>query len=278
VDISFGNKQLMSGAEIQLNYGHRYGLVGRNGIGKTTLLKMISRLVAFPNLNCFTFTNPMFSKQLIIPSNITFLSVEQEVEGDDTAVIDAVLASDTKRVHLLRTERELQEQINKWDYWASPQFHILKTQLARTSPTSKGRSYRPNWTAFTRSNRISSWTRLQPGQPQFSSAWASNRRNKENPQSRLLTLKYRYLYLFTDSENFPVVGECEWLWPERCSSNQICSSWTSQQTWYRNLHIIFGREMKKSRRFSVGHARRLLAREPFAGIFYLISKLANAFD
>jgi ATP-binding cassette, subfamily F, member 3 len=43
VDISFGNKQLLTGAELQLVYGHRYGLVGRNGIGKTTLLKMISR-------------------------------------------------------------------------------------------------------------------------------------------------------------------------------------------------------------------------------------------
>nr|CAD2193724.1 unnamed protein product [Meloidogyne enterolobii] len=94
VDISFGSKQLLSSAELSIVYGRRYGLVGRNGIGKTTLLKMIS------------------SKQLIIPSNITFLSVEQEVEGDDTLVIDAVLASDTKREKLLNEERELQERIN----------------------------------------------------------------------------------------------------------------------------------------------------------------------
>ncbi|CAK5081131.1 unnamed protein product [Meloidogyne enterolobii] len=94
VDISFGSKQLLSSAELSIVYGRRYGLVGRNGIGKTTLLKMIS------------------SKQLIIPSNITFLSVEQEVEGDNTLVIDAVLASDTKREKLLNEERELQERIN----------------------------------------------------------------------------------------------------------------------------------------------------------------------
>ena len=51
---------------------------------------------------------------MIIPSNITFLSVEQEVEGDDTPVIDAVLASDVKRVQLLAEERELQAKINRF--------------------------------------------------------------------------------------------------------------------------------------------------------------------
>jgi hypothetical protein len=38
--------------------------------------------------------------------------VEQEVEGDETLVIDAVLASDIKREKLLNEERELQERIN----------------------------------------------------------------------------------------------------------------------------------------------------------------------
>uniref|UniRef100_A0A914HZ29 ABC transporter domain-containing protein n=1 Tax=Globodera rostochiensis TaxID=31243 RepID=A0A914HZ29_GLORO len=42
LDISFGNKQLINAADLLLVYGRRYRLVGRNGIGKTTLLKMIS--------------------------------------------------------------------------------------------------------------------------------------------------------------------------------------------------------------------------------------------
>ena len=41
--------------------GCRYGFVGRNGLGKTTLLRMISE------------------KQLMIPSHISVLHVEQEV-------------------------------------------------------------------------------------------------------------------------------------------------------------------------------------------------------
>ena len=34
---------LITGASIHLVAGRRYGLCGRNGLGKTTLLKMISR-------------------------------------------------------------------------------------------------------------------------------------------------------------------------------------------------------------------------------------------
>uniref|UniRef100_A0A914RK32 ABC transporter domain-containing protein n=1 Tax=Parascaris equorum TaxID=6256 RepID=A0A914RK32_PAREQ len=59
-------RQLLCGADVTLVYGRRYGLVGRNGAGKSTFLKMIS------------------SKQLVIPSNLTMLSVEQEVDGDET--------------------------------------------------------------------------------------------------------------------------------------------------------------------------------------------------
>lgn len=97
VDISFGTKKLLNGAEMTMANGHRYGLVGRNGIGKTTLLKMIS------------------CGQLVIPANITLLSVEQEVEGDDTPVIDSVLSADTRREALISKKEELQEQINSVD-------------------------------------------------------------------------------------------------------------------------------------------------------------------
>lgn len=41
------------------------------------------------------------------------LSVEQEVEGDDTLVIDSVLACDTKRSALLSEEKSIQTSINK---------------------------------------------------------------------------------------------------------------------------------------------------------------------
>lgn len=36
---------LIQNATVSLAFGRRYALVGRNGLGKTTLLRMIARLV-----------------------------------------------------------------------------------------------------------------------------------------------------------------------------------------------------------------------------------------
>lgn len=88
-DISFGDRVLLSGADLTLAFGRRYGLCGRNGYGKSTLLRMIS------------------TRQLIIPKHITILHVEQEVIGDDTTVIDSLLQTDQVRYKLIVREREL---------------------------------------------------------------------------------------------------------------------------------------------------------------------------
>ena len=42
---SLQHRVLLQGADLMLNYGHRYGLIGRNGVGKTTLLRSLSRYV-----------------------------------------------------------------------------------------------------------------------------------------------------------------------------------------------------------------------------------------
>ena len=84
----------MAGANLTLAFGRRYCLIGRNGIGKTTLLKMLS------------------SAQLKIPSHIRILHVEQEVVGDDTLAIDSVLECDLKRQTLINSEKELNEKIH----------------------------------------------------------------------------------------------------------------------------------------------------------------------
>ncbi len=45
-----GTQELLSSASIRLVYGRRYGLIGRNGIGKSTLLTHIANyeLPGFP--------------------------------------------------------------------------------------------------------------------------------------------------------------------------------------------------------------------------------------
>lgn len=90
----FLSRVLLQGADLVLACGRRYGLVGRNGLGKTTLLRMIS------------------SKQLKIPSHISILHVEQEVVGDDTVALQSVLECDTVRETLLKREKEVTAAIN----------------------------------------------------------------------------------------------------------------------------------------------------------------------
>ncbi|XP_036623676.1 ATP-binding cassette sub-family F member 3 isoform X1 [Trichosurus vulpecula] len=92
-DVSFGERVLLTGADVNLAWGRRYGLVGRNGLGKTTLLKMLA------------------TRSLRIPTHISVLHVEQEVAGDDTMALQSVLESDTYREGLLQRERQLSAQI-----------------------------------------------------------------------------------------------------------------------------------------------------------------------
>lgn len=42
-DVAYGDRVLLQGADLVLAFGRRYGFVGRNGLGKTTLLRMISQ-------------------------------------------------------------------------------------------------------------------------------------------------------------------------------------------------------------------------------------------
>ncbi|KAG1937616.1 ATP-binding cassette sub-family F member 3 [Pimephales promelas] len=92
-DVSFGERCLLQGAELSLATGRRYGLIGRNGLGKTTLLKMLA------------------SRSLRVPSHISILHVEQEVAGDDTVALQSVLESDSVRESLLKEERTLNAHI-----------------------------------------------------------------------------------------------------------------------------------------------------------------------
>ncbi|XP_014260173.1 ATP-binding cassette sub-family F member 3 [Cimex lectularius] len=93
-DVSFGDKVLLQAADLVLAFSRRYGLVGRNGLGKTTLLRMIS------------------SGALRIPSHISVLHVEQEVVGDDKTALESVLECDIARQTLLDREKEINALLN----------------------------------------------------------------------------------------------------------------------------------------------------------------------
>uniref|UniRef100_A0A8C8ME24 ATP-binding cassette sub-family F member 1 n=1 Tax=Oncorhynchus tshawytscha TaxID=74940 RepID=A0A8C8ME24_ONCTS len=93
--ISAHGKELFVNADLLVVAGRRYGLVGPNGKGKTTLLKHIA------------------NRALSIPPNIDVLLCEQEVIADDTPAVQAVLKADTRRLKLLEEERQLQALLEK---------------------------------------------------------------------------------------------------------------------------------------------------------------------
>ncbi|XP_043995132.1 ATP-binding cassette sub-family F member 1 isoform X2 [Gambusia affinis] len=93
--ISAHGKELFVNADLLIVAGRRYGLVGPNGKGKTTLLKHIA------------------NRALSIPPNIDVLLCEQEVIADDTPAVQAVLKADTRRLKLLEEEKMLQARLEK---------------------------------------------------------------------------------------------------------------------------------------------------------------------
>jgi len=86
-DLMYGEKKLLVDASITINYGHRYGLVGRNGYGKSTMM------------------NALAKRELAVPCAVSMLHVAQEVEGTDTLAIDSVLECHTELADLRVREK-----------------------------------------------------------------------------------------------------------------------------------------------------------------------------
>ena len=90
--IAAKGKDLFRDASLMIAAGRRYGLVGPNGHGKTTLLRHIG------------------SRSLQIPPNIDALICEQEVVADERSALETVLSSDEKRTSLLNECKDLEAQ------------------------------------------------------------------------------------------------------------------------------------------------------------------------
>ncbi|KAI5467718.1 P-loop containing nucleoside triphosphate hydrolase protein [Mariannaea sp. PMI_226] len=89
IDVSIGGNRILTDTNLTLAYGHRYGLVGNNGVGKSTLLRALSR------------------REVAIPTHISILHVEQEITGDDTPALQAVLDADVWRKVLLKEQDDI---------------------------------------------------------------------------------------------------------------------------------------------------------------------------
>ncbi|KAM6481113.1 P-loop containing nucleoside triphosphate hydrolase protein [Trichoderma sp. SZMC 28011] len=102
IDVSIGANRILTDTTLTLAYGHRYGLVGNNGVGKSTLLRALSR------------------REVAIPTHISILHVEQEITGDDTPAIQAVLDADVWRKVLIREQDELINRLAELEVKRAP--------------------------------------------------------------------------------------------------------------------------------------------------------------
>ncbi|KAF9226956.1 hypothetical protein BS17DRAFT_749261 [Gyrodon lividus] len=86
--LSFHGRLLIEGAEIALNYGQRYGLLGENGSGKSTFLQSIAE------------------RDIEIPSHIDIYLVRGEAEPSDVNAVDFIVASAREKVAKLEKRIE----------------------------------------------------------------------------------------------------------------------------------------------------------------------------
>ncbi len=95
LDFQVEARPLFESATAQISSGWKVGLVGRNGTGKSTLLRLIREDVE----------NPRNDSAIRLNTGARLGWVAQEVEASDETILDVVLAADTER-HALMQESE----------------------------------------------------------------------------------------------------------------------------------------------------------------------------
>lgn len=117
-DISYSveGRPLLENASATIPAGHKVGLVGRNGTGKTTLFRLIRGELSLE------------TGSIELPRQARIGGVAQEVPGNDISLLDTVLAADTERAELLaEAERaddpnriaEIQTRLADIDAWSA---------------------------------------------------------------------------------------------------------------------------------------------------------------
>ena len=101
-DISFsiGGVSLFENSSAFVPTGHKVGIVGRNGTGKTTLFKLILKEIVLD------------SGIIEVPKNFKIGSVAQEAPSSEETLLDTVLSADIERTKLLK-DSETETDPNK---------------------------------------------------------------------------------------------------------------------------------------------------------------------
>ena len=115
-DISYSveGRPLIEAASAVIPTGHKVGVVGRNGTGKTTLFRLIRGELTLEG------------GTIDLPKGARIGGVSQEVPGSDTSLLDTVLAADTERLALMAEDTddphriaEIQTRLTDIDAWSA---------------------------------------------------------------------------------------------------------------------------------------------------------------
>ncbi|NSY38108.1 ABC-F family ATP-binding cassette domain-containing protein [Leisingera sp. ANG59] len=116
ITYSVEGRPLIEGASATIPTGHKVGLVGRNGTGKTTLFRLIRGELALE------------AGSISLPSKARIGGVAQEVPSSNVSLTDTVLAADTERAALLAEAdsatdpariAEIQTRLSDIDAWSA---------------------------------------------------------------------------------------------------------------------------------------------------------------
>ncbi|KIY46839.1 P-loop containing nucleoside triphosphate hydrolase protein [Fistulina hepatica ATCC 64428] len=115
--LSFHGRLLIEGAEIALNYGQRYGLLGENGSGKSTFLQSIAE------------------RDIAIPDHIDIYLVRGEAEPSEVNAIDFIISSAKEKVARLEARiEELSESFANDDSDAQNALDAAYEELEEMDP------------------------------------------------------------------------------------------------------------------------------------------------
>ncbi|XP_068639701.1 ABC transporter F family member 1-like [Aristolochia californica] len=90
--VTFHGHDLIVDSELELNYGRRYGLLGLNGCGKSTVLTAIG------------------CRELPIPEHMDIYHLIREIEASDMSALEAVISCDEERLKLEKEAEALASQ------------------------------------------------------------------------------------------------------------------------------------------------------------------------
>ncbi len=114
ITYSVEGRPLFEGASAVIPEGHKVGLVGRNGTGKTTLFRLIKAELTLEG------------GSISLPRGARMGGVSQEVPGSEVSLIDTVLEADTERAALLSEQTEdpariaeIQTRLTDIDAWSA---------------------------------------------------------------------------------------------------------------------------------------------------------------